>query len=254
MPASDVLPRPGGPGEQHVVARLAARPGGLEEDRELLLDLLLADELGQVARPQRAVELLLARRHEGVGDPRARSPRSPAAPGRDGAGEREPHALLDREVVVDVAAAPPRPRPPTCRARRARRAPRCGRRRPASAGVGVAAIAARPPTLSLRSITTRSAVRRPMPGMLVKRAWSPACDGPPDLVGRVARHDRERGLGPDAGDAEQELEQRPLGRSEAKPIERSVSSRTCRCVSSVTSPPSASRRPARRRGGGRRAR
>ena len=83
--------------------------------------------------------------------------RAPAAaltrpPGRDGAREREPHALLDREGLVDVAAAPPRPRRPTCPARPARRAPRCGRRRRRSAASPSATVAARPPTLSLRSI------------------------------------------------------------------------------------------------------
>src|SRR5690606_23043971 len=46
-------------GEQHVVERLAACAGGLDEDAELGLDLLLADEIGQQLRPQRAVELLL---------------------------------------------------------------------------------------------------------------------------------------------------------------------------------------------------
>ena len=45
--------------EQHVVERLAPRDRRGEHDLELLLEPLLADELGQVARPQRAVELVL---------------------------------------------------------------------------------------------------------------------------------------------------------------------------------------------------
>ena len=84
-----------------MLARLAAAAGRLEEDAELLLDLGLADELGQAARPQRPVELLLARRHEGVGKTHL-GRRAHAAPVSD-AGEREPDALLDRGVLVDVA-------------------------------------------------------------------------------------------------------------------------------------------------------
>ena len=52
MPASVVLPRPGGPGDEHVVERLAAVLGRLHEDLELLLGRSLADELGEAARPQ----------------------------------------------------------------------------------------------------------------------------------------------------------------------------------------------------------
>ena len=42
-----------------MVERLAAGAGRLDEDAELGLDLLLADEVGEQLRPQRAVELLL---------------------------------------------------------------------------------------------------------------------------------------------------------------------------------------------------
>ena len=44
MLASVVLPSPGGPYSKHVVHGLAARLGGLDGDRKILLDLLLADE------------------------------------------------------------------------------------------------------------------------------------------------------------------------------------------------------------------
>ena len=75
-------------------------------------------------------------------------------------------------------------------------------------------------------------------------------DGPPDLVGRVARHDRERRLGPDPGDAEQELEQRPLGGGgEAVELERvlaHVQVRVDRDLAAV----GVARPPHRRRGGG----
>ena len=56
------LAEPGRSGQQDVVERLAAPPRRLHEQGELALELLLADELLEALRPQRAVELLLARR------------------------------------------------------------------------------------------------------------------------------------------------------------------------------------------------
>ena len=53
------LAEPGRADEQHVVERLAARLRRVERDRELLLDPLLADEVVEPARPQRALELVL---------------------------------------------------------------------------------------------------------------------------------------------------------------------------------------------------
>jgi len=47
--------------QERVVERLAARLGGLDRDLEVLLDLLLADLLGQPARPQGELELGLVR-------------------------------------------------------------------------------------------------------------------------------------------------------------------------------------------------
>ena len=53
------LAQPRRPGEQHVVEGLAALAGRLQEDAELLLDALLADEVVEPARAQGAVELVL---------------------------------------------------------------------------------------------------------------------------------------------------------------------------------------------------
>ncbi len=50
------LAEPGRPGEQQVVDRLATVAGGLEHDREVLLELALADELGEGTRPQPGVD------------------------------------------------------------------------------------------------------------------------------------------------------------------------------------------------------
>ena len=66
LPRGDVgqrrLAEAGRARQQHVVERLAAPPRRLHEERQLTLELLLADELVQALRAQRAVELLLARR------------------------------------------------------------------------------------------------------------------------------------------------------------------------------------------------
>ena len=68
MCASVDLPSPGRPGQQHVVDRLAALLGGGERDRELLAHDLLADELVELARPQRAIGLVLVGAHRLGGD------------------------------------------------------------------------------------------------------------------------------------------------------------------------------------------
>ena len=53
------LAEPRRPGEQDVVERLVAPLGGVERDPELLLDPLLADEVVEPARAQRALDLLV---------------------------------------------------------------------------------------------------------------------------------------------------------------------------------------------------
>ena len=53
------LAEPGRAGEQQVVDGLAAPPRGLEHDREVLLELALADELGERPRPQPGLDDLL---------------------------------------------------------------------------------------------------------------------------------------------------------------------------------------------------
>src|SRR5262249_13300929 len=58
-----------GAGEQHVVECIAARLGGLDEHLEVGARLLLADELGEEAGPQRrlrVVRLAPAPRHESL--------------------------------------------------------------------------------------------------------------------------------------------------------------------------------------------
>ena len=62
------LAQPGRTGEQHVVERLAAAPGGLDEHLELRRHLLLVDEVAQPLGAKRAVEVLLAAGQAGVGE------------------------------------------------------------------------------------------------------------------------------------------------------------------------------------------
>ena len=73
MCASDVLPSPGGPRQQHVVERLAAAAGRLDEDRELVRDRVLRHEVRQRRRPQRAVEVVV-----GIGGAHVDHPRNHA--------------------------------------------------------------------------------------------------------------------------------------------------------------------------------
>ena len=53
------LAEPGRPGEQDVIECLAAAGGGLDRDRELILDRRLADEVTESAGSERAVEILV---------------------------------------------------------------------------------------------------------------------------------------------------------------------------------------------------
>ena len=63
--ASVVLPRPGGPVEQHVIEGLAALRGGGDEDPQVLAHHALADEVVELARPEPAVEPVFGLRRTG---------------------------------------------------------------------------------------------------------------------------------------------------------------------------------------------
>ena len=112
------LAEPGRPGEQHVVERLSAPARRLDEEAELVLDLVLADEVLEPRRPQRAIELLLA----GAASPGTwmltlvrRGRPAHAAVHRLRAAQRGRDQLLRRRVIEPTSAtgleASPRPRP-----------------------------------------------------------------------------------------------------------------------------------------------
>ena len=56
------LSEPGWPGEEHMVDRLAASPGRLDQDREAFLQGALADKLVHAVRPQADIDRLVLRR------------------------------------------------------------------------------------------------------------------------------------------------------------------------------------------------
>ena len=98
------LAEAGGTDEQHVIQRLAALARRLDEDREVLARLLLADEVGQRLRAQRGVADIVA-----------------AALGRDHAGGRahfassfkpEPDQLRGLGLLAGAARGRRRSRPP----------------------------------------------------------------------------------------------------------------------------------------------
>ena len=190
MPASDVLPSPGGPAKRRWSDGLAATPRRLEDDREV------PDQLGAVPRTRVSVlgrsaasPALLARRRPG-----RRRCAPPAR--RRGSSSRRAHRASERPGAPGAA------RPPRCRCRRARstarRTPRervaelaeraatsSSHRRRAAASVG------RPTTtLPLSSRRMRLAVLRPTPGTATRASTSSVASAAASASGRGSCEDR----------------------------------------------------------------
>ena len=81
MPASDVLPRPGRPGEQQMVDGLLAPAGRLEDDLEVLGQLRLSEELLEMPGPEPGLVGELGRVGERVHRAAPGRRRSPPRPG-----------------------------------------------------------------------------------------------------------------------------------------------------------------------------
>ena len=169
--ASDVLPRPGRPGEQHVVERLAARGRRLDGDLQLLAHAVLADELVE--------------RCAGAASGRAR-PRPPATPGGvdalDGVNACAPPAA--RWPAAPRPSRPRRASSSACasaggsRARAARRGRACARVVAARDGDRRRrGRAARRPSRAARRRSARPCACR-CPGTACRRATSPAASAP----------------------------------------------------------------------------
>ena len=194
-----------------MVERLVARLRRVERDAELLLDPLLADEVVEPARPQRALDLLVlgvqhGRRELSVtGQLALRVARAPRQPARSASRTRSSGGSSGSTSGERAA----RPRAPSSRARRAHRGRRGGSasRRPRTR----AASSAVQRDLLLSSSTIRSAVFFPIPGIAWKRAWSPARSPGAARRGR-AGDDGERDLRADAADGEQLDEELALRR------------------------------------------
>src|ERR671924_1001372 len=170
------LAQPGGPREQHVIDRLPAGTCAVDEEGQLLLDPLLPDELVEPPWAQRGVELAFLVTEGHVDHPGL-------------VGHARPlNSLPDGAVVVA------HPRPTCCNATRsssstgrsslpsiARMASvaSCGespsdRSASRTSASGTSSRTTSPPSLSLRSRTTRWATFLPTPGTIVSAATSPA--------------------------------------------------------------------------------
>ena len=192
--------------EQDVVERLAARLRGGERDRELLLDALLADELVQPARAERALELLLVGA-EDLGSDRAHS-RLP---------QRQPDALLGREVGIDrrqrLLGLEHGPAELDERVARGQVHGRAGRARDRHGILGAELL------LQLEHDPLGGLLADPRDRLEARGVLEH--DRAAQVGGRRAGDDRERDLRPDPGHREQvqeELRARPLG--EAVELER----------------------------------
>ena len=95
------LAEAGRPGDEHVVERVAALLGGLDEDLELLLGHALPDEVGEPARPQAELEVLVVGALVGVADAVLRL--SWASLTRSSRVERVLDEVLERRVLGRAA-------------------------------------------------------------------------------------------------------------------------------------------------------
>src|SRR5207253_2682929 len=88
------LAEPGRADEEDVVERVPAKARGLQSDPELLLDALLPDEVGEAARTQGGVELLLFRVQLGGEEGHYGA--------RLGSSEGKAHPFLGRQVLIHL--------------------------------------------------------------------------------------------------------------------------------------------------------
>ena len=169
-----VLPSPGGPTSRTWSSASPRAFAAVERDRELLLDALLADEVVEPARPQRALDSSSsASRAAGARNcARLTPPASAPARTRSSAGSSG-----------STRRAPARPRRASSRARRARRARRAARRR-RRAGVGDRS---RRPSFSFSSSTIRSRRLLADPGDRLEARRVLEHDRAPELGRRRAR-------------------------------------------------------------------
>ena len=199
------LAEPGRPREQDVVERLAARLRRVERDRELLLDALLADEVGERLRaaasgraPPRAV--VQRRREELLAHAACLSAaRTCSSTGSSSSTSASARSASTSDQPSSTSASRASSEPPSPAARDSRR-----RRRSS-------------PSARARRAARSCGRCRGSP----RSARVLAHDRAAQLLGRRAGDDRERDLRPDARDAEQQLEQLALvGGREAVELER----------------------------------
>ena len=218
--ASEVLPRPGRPGEQDVVERLAARLRRVERDRELLLHALLAHEVGERLRAQRTVELFL-----GLVQRRREEPRLA-------------HAACFRAARTCSSTGSSSSTPASARSASSSDHPSStsASRASSDAVSGTGDSRSRVHDLLLQLEHDPLCGLAPDAGDRLEACGVLAHDRAAELLGGRPGDDRERDLRPHARDAEQELEQLPLvGGREAVELERVLPH--TRYVSTVVSSP-----------------
>src|SRR5581483_2257170 len=147
------LPEAWRPGEQDVVEGLSACAGRGERDLELLLDAVLADEVGERAWAQRAFELLLGVREHGRQEPARHAACLSACRTCSSTGSSGSTSTSARSASINV-------QPSSTSASRAVRSP-WGASRPSTSV-----------SFSFSSSTTRCAVLRPIPGIAWNRLTS----------------------------------------------------------------------------------
>ena len=220
MCASEVLPSPGGPASRTWSSGSPRRRGRLDEDRELVGDLLLVDEVGEPLRAQRAVELVLAagrRRRVDRGSSGARPCSVRPMPGSrsmltrasllGGAAQRRADQLL-RASRPSAPSSSARPRRACSRGAPGPRAPAsAGRRRAPAASAGIALLELAGDLLAQLDDDPLGGpladARAPPGSALRRRPRSPGSSS----RGRAAGEDRDRDLRADPGDRDQVQEE-----------------------------------------------
>ena len=208
--ASEVLPRPGGPGQQDVIRCAAAVLGALEHQLQLLANPGLADELTERPRPQAGVDVPLADGQGGRNLPVEVSSDSASSksaghflPNIDSAKRSALVVLASGSLastlsVASSACLTAKPRPTSA----STTGPRTEWPLSAAAPDGVTA-----PILSRRLSAISSAVFLPTFGIRVSAVMSPSAIAPPQR-GPVVHRQRAKGdARPDARHREQRQEQ-----------------------------------------------
>ena len=224
MPASEVLPRPGGPANSRWSAGCSPLERRLDDDPEVLGQLALPDELVEGPGAEAGLLRLLGRRRHRDRRPDAAARRSVAGVDRRRAGQHlaaglrassvprparggRPHQLLDRPSSSTTVQRPARSRRGRSPARPARPGPRPGASPPAAGGRRYATVrGSGRSSRAFSSSSSRAAVFLPTPGTRHRVSTSSSSTAVDRAAGDSADRMARASDGPDAVGAEQGLE------------------------------------------------